>query len=69
MTVLQHNRSQGESDDDCGNAEEVPGGRGSIQTGFGHAVAVVMATRSFREGKKLYWDRKTERIVDRPVLA
>ena len=42
---------------------------GSIQTGFAHAVAVVMATRSYREGKKLYWDRKNERIVDRPVVT
>jgi len=36
----------------------------NIETGFAHAVAVVMATRSFREGKKLYWDRKTEQIVE-----
>jgi hypothetical protein len=28
-----------------------------------------MANRSYREGKKLYWDRKTEQIVDRPVSA
>jgi predicted dehydrogenase len=42
---------------------------GSIETGFAHAVAVVMATRSYREGKKLYWDRKTEQIVDRPVAG
>jgi predicted dehydrogenase len=42
---------------------------GSIQTGFAHAVAVVMATRSYREGKKLYWDRKNERIVDRPAVT
>jgi predicted dehydrogenase len=40
---------------------------GHIATGFGHAVAVVMATRSFREGKKIYWDRKNEQILDRPV--
>jgi hypothetical protein len=32
-------------------------------------VAVVMANRSYREGKKLYWDRKNEQIVDRPVPA
>jgi len=42
---------------------------GSIQTGFAHAVAVVMATRSYREGKKLHWDRKNEQIVDRPVVT
>ena len=33
------------------------------------AVAVVMATRAFREGRKLYWDRKNEQIVDHPVPA
>ncbi len=42
---------------------------GNIETGFAHAVAVVMATRSYREGKKLYWDRTNERIVDHPVSA
>jgi predicted dehydrogenase len=42
---------------------------GSIESGFAHAVAVVMATRSYHEGKKFYWDRKNERIVDRPVTA
>ncbi len=42
---------------------------GNIQTGFAHAVAVVMATRSYREGKKLFWDRKKEQIVDRLVSA
>jgi predicted dehydrogenase len=40
---------------------------GSIETGFAHAVAVVMATRSYREGKKIYWDRKTEQILDHPA--
>jgi hypothetical protein len=25
-----------------------------------------MATRSYREGRKMYWDRKREEIVDRP---
>jgi predicted dehydrogenase len=42
---------------------------GNIDTGFAHAVAVVMATRSYREGKKLYWDRKNEQIVEHPVKA
>jgi hypothetical protein len=39
---------------------------GSIETGFAHAVAVIMATRSYREGKKMYWDRQREEIVERP---
>jgi predicted dehydrogenase len=42
---------------------------GSIDTGFAHAVAVVMANRSYREGKKMYWDRKNEEIVERPVVS
>jgi hypothetical protein len=37
---------------------------GNIETGFAHSGAVVMVTRSYREGKKLYWDRKAEEIVE-----
>jgi predicted dehydrogenase len=40
-----------------------------IESGFAHSVAVVMATRSFREGKKLYWDREREEIVEREPAA
>ncbi len=39
---------------------------GSIETGFAHSVAVVMAARSYREGKKMFWDREREEIRDRP---
>jgi len=42
---------------------------GNIDTGFAHAVAVVMATRSYREGKRMYWDRKNEQILDHPPTA
>jgi len=28
-------------------------------------VAVIMAARAYREGRKLYWDPATETIVDR----
>ena len=38
---------------------------GSIETGFAHSVAVIMATRSYREGRKIYWDRTRQEIVDR----
>ncbi len=51
----------------CMRSRKTP--NGSIETGFAHAVAVVMATRSYREGKKIYWDRKNEQIVDQPVSA
>jgi hypothetical protein len=30
---------------------------------------VIMAARAQREGKKLYWDRANEQIVDHPVVA
>lgn len=36
---------------------------GSIETGFAHSIAVIMATRSYREGRKMYWDRTREQIV------
>ena len=42
---------------------------GSIESGFAHSVAVVMATRSYREGKKLFWDREKEEIVERMPAA
>ena len=38
---------------------------GSIETGFAHSVAVVMAARSYREGKKMFWDREHEEITNR----
>jgi hypothetical protein len=37
---------------------------GDIHTGFWHSVACVMATRAYREGKKLYWDPFNELITD-----
>ena len=40
---------------------------GNIHTGFWHSVGSVMATRAYREGKKLYWYRTKEEIVDHPV--
>ena len=51
----------------CMRTRQTPNGH--IETGFAHAVAVIMATRSFREGKKMYWDRKNEQILDRPVAG
>lgn len=41
---------------------------GHIHTGFWHSIASIMATRAYREGKKLYWDRTKEEIVDHQVL-
>jgi predicted dehydrogenase len=36
----------------------------TVEDGFAHSVAVIMAARAQREGKKLYWDARTERILD-----
>ena len=38
---------------------------GNIHTGFWHSIGIIMATRSYREGKKLYWDREKEEIVEK----
>ncbi len=35
---------------------------GSIETGFAHSVAVVMANRAYREDRKMIWDREREEI-------
>jgi hypothetical protein len=34
---------------------------------YAHSVACIMAARSYREGKRLYWDPKTETILDQPA--
>src|SRR5579864_7875935 len=39
----------------------------TVLNGYAHSVAVIMAARAYREGKKLYWDPNTEQIVDQPV--
>ncbi|HTP35846.1 MAG TPA: Gfo/Idh/MocA family oxidoreductase [Candidatus Acidoferrales bacterium] len=36
----------------------------TIDDGFAHSVAAIMAARAQREGKKLYWDARGEEIVD-----
>lgn len=44
------------------NRDLVPNGH--VHTGFWHSIASIMATQAYREGKKLYWDRASEEIVD-----
>ncbi len=52
---------------DCMRARNVKT-NGNIHTGYWHSIGVAMATRAYREGKKLYWDRQREEIMDTPVL-
>jgi len=39
----------------------------TVENGFQHSVACIMAARAYWEGKKIYWDPKTESILDHPV--
>jgi predicted dehydrogenase len=39
---------------------------GHILTGYWHSIGIIMATRAYREGKKLYWDREKQEILDQP---
>jgi predicted dehydrogenase len=39
---------------------------GHIMTGYWHSIGIIMATRAYREGKKMYWDRKNEQILTEP---
>ena len=41
---------------------------GHIHTGFWHSIASIMATRAYRENRKLYWDFEKESIVDKNPL-
>jgi len=52
---------------ECMRSRKTP--NGSIESGFAHSVAVIMATRSYREGKKMYWDAENEEILDRPLSS
>jgi predicted dehydrogenase len=47
---------------DCLRSRQQP--NATVQNGFAHSVAVIMATRAYREGKKLYWDPASETILD-----
>jgi predicted dehydrogenase len=50
---------------DCMHSRRTP--IADVRSGYGHAVAAIMAARAEWTGKKLYWDRKREEIVDKPV--
>ena len=38
-----------------------------VQAGYAHSVACMMAARSYWDGKRLYWDRENELILDHPI--
>jgi len=45
-----------------------PNTNGHIHTGFWHSVGAIMATEAYRRGKKVYWDRQREEIVEEAVI-
>jgi predicted dehydrogenase len=49
---------------DCIRSRKQP--NATVQHGFSHSVACMMAAQAYWTGKKIYWDPKAEAIVDRP---
>jgi predicted dehydrogenase len=41
----------------------------TVQDGFAHSVAAMMATEAYHSGKKQYWDAVSETISDQPPAA
>ncbi len=41
----------------------------TVHDGFAHSVACMMATQAYWSGKKLYWDPRSETILDGPPTA
>jgi predicted dehydrogenase len=39
----------------------------NVDHGFSHSIVIIMAAQSYWSGKRLYWNPKTEEIVDTPV--
>jgi len=49
---------------DCLRSRKQP--NATVQHGFAHSVACIMAARAQREGRKLWWDAKAEAILEQP---
>jgi len=47
---------------DCLRSRKQP--NATVQNGFSHSVACMMAARAYWSGKKIYWDPKAEAILD-----
>jgi predicted dehydrogenase len=41
----------------------------TVNEGFSHSVACMMAAQAYWSGRKMYWDTKTETILDHPPTA
>ena len=47
---------------ECLRSREQP--HATVQDGFAHSVACLMAAQSYWSGRKVYWDAKAEEIRD-----
>jgi hypothetical protein len=52
---------------DCLRSRKQP--NATVQNGFAHSVACMMAARAYWSGKKIYWDPKAEAILDHAPAA
>jgi hypothetical protein len=52
---------------ECMRSRQQP--HATVDNGFAHSVACMMATDAYWSGKKQYWDAKSETIVDHPPAA
>jgi predicted dehydrogenase len=52
---------------DCLRSRQQP--HATVHNGFAHSVACMMATQAYWSTKKIYWDPKTETILDHPPAA
>jgi predicted dehydrogenase len=52
---------------DCLRSRKQP--NATVQHGFSHSVACMMAAQAYWSGKKVYFDPKKEQILDRPPAA
>jgi predicted dehydrogenase len=52
---------------DCLRSRKQP--NATVQNGFSHSVACMMATKAYWSGKRIYFNPKTEQILDHPPTA
>ena len=52
---------------DCLRSRRQP--NATVEHGFSHSAACMMAAKSYWSGNKLYWDAKTEQILESPMKS
>ena len=65
MTIADEDLSHMANWLDCLRSRKPP--NATVQNGFSHSVACMMAARAYWSGKRIYFDPKTEQILDRPL--